>query len=106
MNNTPTPPGGATQVTSTAHWTAIIATSAVSLCFVIVTVGLASVVIRDGNTTLVAQAMQSFVSIGEGLAAVLGFLVGAPQLVSAFIGRFQSGVSSGAGVPSEAPPAA
>lgn len=103
---TPPTTGGVTQPASTAHWTAIIATSAVSLCFIIVTIGLASVVIRDGNSTLVAQAMQSFVSIGEGLAAVLGFLVGAPQLVSAFIGRFQTGVISSAAVPPEAPPAA
>lgn len=105
MTTVPTS-GGSSQVTATAHWTAIIATSAVSLCFVIVTVGLASVVIRDGNSTLVAQAMQSFVSIGEGLAAVLGFLVGAPQMVSAFVGRFQSGVVSNASTPPEAPPAA
>ena len=90
MNNTPPTTGGATQPASTAHWTAIIATSAVSLGFIIMIVALAGVVLRDGNSTLVAQAMQSFVSIGEGLAAVLGFLVCAPQLVSAFIGRFQT----------------
>ena len=78
-------------MTSTAHWTAIIATIAVSVCLAITMIALASVVIRDGNAPLVSQAMQAFVTIGEGLAAVLGFLVGGPQIVSAFISRFGSG---------------
>jgi hypothetical protein len=75
-------------VTSTAHWTAIIATGCVALCLVITIGALASVVIRDGNSTLVAQALAAFVGLGQGFAIVLGALVAGPQIVSALVGRF------------------
>ena len=98
---------GSTQVTQTAHWTAIIATIAVSICLIIGMVALGLVVMRDGNTQLVANAESIFGNILTGLAVTLGLLVAGPQAVSAFVGRFQNvivGATSGEVTPSPAPP--
>lgn len=72
---------------STAHWTAIIATIAVSLCLTIVMVALGIVVARDGNVAEVSDALAGLVKIGGGLAITLGLLVAGPQAVSAIVQR-------------------
>ena len=88
-----------TAVQSTAHWTAVIATVAVSVCLIIAMAALAIVVAHDGNTAEVSGAMADMVNIGGGLAIVLGAVVGGPQIVSALMSRFL-----GASQPAAAPP--
>ena len=83
--------GSTIQVQQTAHWTAVIATIAVSVCLAIGMVAMAAVAWRDGNTQLVNNAMNGIIQIGTGLAVTLGVTVGGPQVVSAFVGRFQNG---------------
>ena len=85
--------GSSTQVQQTAHWTAVIATIAVSVCLAIGMVAMAAVAWRDGNTQLVNSAMSGIIQIGTGLAVTLGVTVGGPQVVSAFVGRFQNGAA-------------
>lgn len=101
--------GSVSQVAQTAHWTAVIATIAVSVCLSIAMGALAWVVGRDGNVPEVMSALGVMGNIATGLAVTLGLLVAGPQAVSAFIGRFQnSGSASPAAPPVEnsAPPAA
>ena len=97
--------GSTTQVTQTAHWTAIIATIAVGLCLLIAMGALAAVIIRDGNTQLVLNAEGILGNIGTGLAVTLALLVAGPQAVSAFVGRFQGSGGAAAGATSATPAA-
>ena len=99
--------GSVSQVAQTAHWTAVIATIAVSVCLSIAMGALAWVVGRDGNVPEVMAALGVLGNIATGLAVTLGLLVAGPQAVSAFIGRFQNvtaGATSGEVTPSPAPP--
>ena len=84
---TPTQRGIST-VQSTAHWTAVIATSAVSVCLIIAMLALAIVVAHDGNTIEVNNAMSDMVNIGGTLAFVISAVAGGPQIVSALVSTF------------------
>lgn len=97
--------GSVTQVAQTAHWTAVIATIAVSVCLSIAMGALAFVVGRDGSVPEVMSALGVMGNIATGLAVTLGLLVAGPQAVSAFIGRFQN-VTTGAPTGTEVPPTA
>ena len=99
--------GSVSQVSKTAHWTAIIGSIALAVCLVIGMGALAVVIVRDGNTTEVTTAIDGLIKILFGLALTFGSVVGGPQIVSALIGRFQNvttGAISGENVPSPAPP--
>lgn len=79
---------GVRTVQQTAHWTAVIATLAVSVCLTIAMTGLVIVLVRDGNLGEVADAMRIMGQISMGLAIALGSLVGGPQIVSALVARY------------------
>lgn len=84
--------GSSAQVQQTAHWTAVIGAVAISVCLTIGMVAMAAVVWRDGNTTLVSNAMAGIIQLGGGFAIVLGAVVGGPQVVSVLLGRFGNGM--------------
>ena len=97
--------GSTPQVQQTAHWTAVIGAVAISVCLTIGMVAMAAVVWRDGNTTLVSNAMAGIIQLGGGFAVVLGAVVGGPQVVSVLLGRFGTGVVA-VSSPTDASPAA
>lgn len=87
--------GSTTQVQQTAHWTAVIATIAVSVCMVIGMVAMSAVVWRDGSTELVQTAMNGIINLGGGFAVTMGSVVAGPQIVSAILGRVRNYATSG-----------
>ena len=100
------PSGSSAQVQQTAHWTAVIGAVAISVCLTIGMVAMAAVVWRDGNTTLVSNAMAGIIQLGGGFAIVLGAVVGGPQVVSVLLGRFGNGLLPGTSPTADASPAA
>lgn len=97
--------GRVTQVQRTAHITAIIASIGLVIVMVIFAVALAGVILRDGNTNEVNNAMSIVGQIAMIVVVSTSAVAGVASTVSAYISRLIPGVQSTTQGASDAPPA-
>lgn len=82
--------GGYSTVHFIAKWTALIGAVALSLCLVAVIASMCIVVVRDGNSPLVSDALHVIANVVPGMAAAMTAMALGPQAVSAIITRFMA----------------